>query len=123
MPPDETMLTRMARAMRASKAWSSFWSQDDAEELARAALEPWLNIPDSIAVPGGIAIEEAMFNDGKLVFDGARDCVSAAVRAALAEHKEGRQHLGGVEITAELQQAMAAGAMLPQPPEHKKGGE
>lgn len=57
---------------------------------ARAAIQAMRGPPDSMCVPGGLAIEDALFAENKLVFDGARDCFNAMLDAALAVPDEGQ---------------------------------
>lgn len=53
--------------------------------VAIEALKTGLTIEGS--VPGGVAIEDAMFGECKLVFEAARDCFVAICDAALSEDK------------------------------------
>jgi hypothetical protein len=56
------------------------WLQD-----ARAAIAAVATVTVDEAVPGGLAIEDAMFGEGKLVFHAAQDAVVAICRAAIGD--------------------------------------
>lgn len=60
-------------------------------DVARAAIRAMREPPDGMCVPGGLAIEEAMFAENKLVFDGARDCFNAMIDAALSSPPDGQK--------------------------------
>lgn len=57
------------------------------EDIAVICLKALLEPSEGMRVDGGIAIEKAAFEDGKIVFEAADDCFTAMIRHAIQEHE------------------------------------
>lgn len=62
----------------------------DATVEARAAIEAMRGADERLSVPGGLAIEESLFEDGECAFGAAASAWDAMIDAALKE-EEGRE--------------------------------
>ena len=84
------LVERVARAMHTSEEWSSFWSNDDAMALARAAIRAVLSHfsePGNISDAMSIAAVVKWQNDesGGSLQDWLETAIASAMRAALEE--------------------------------------
>lgn len=84
IPP---MVHAVAEALRAEclRVYGSNWSYDVSWALARAAIEAMREPTDSMSVNGGLELEEQMFAQQGLVFDGAKAVFQKMIDVALAE--------------------------------------
>ena len=87
----DDLVERVARAMMRSEPWSSFWSEADAEKLARAAiavvLEEAAKVCDEIETAEHRKWKQYADMMAQGASDGAGDC-AAAIRAMIKEPQE-----------------------------------